>query len=169
MRFCAIARRDVGKMEETRNQAPWIVPLWEATGYPHGYDERQPYCAAGVARTLKEWLRDPAVLTALDLTPTQAEKWRCKSASCFKAKGNNWLHWAREKGLTILGKEANLHTGDLIIYDYSHIEIYTGDLPDRKFTAIGYNTDAGGGRDGDGCFEKPRSRTSISAVIRILP
>lgn len=166
-KFVAIARQNCGKKETSRNQAPWIKVLWPATSYPSGYEERQPYCAAGVAWTLREWLKDPDVLQALGMTPARADVWRCKSASCFRAKGS-WLDWARTNGLQILKKDDNFHTGDLIIYDYSHIEIYVDDLPGGRFTAIGYNTDDAAGRDGDGCFEKPRSRAKIKAVIRLL-
>ncbi len=167
--FCDIARTNVGKKEVSRNQAPWIKPLWTATSYPEGHAERQPYCAAGMAWTLREWLKLPDVLAVLHLTAPEAERWRCKSASVYRSEGNNWLHWAKTKGLTLLKKDASFHTGDLILYSYSHIECYTGDLPNGRFTAIGYNTDDGGSRDGDGCFEKPRSRSQILSVIRIMP
>jgi hypothetical protein len=167
-KFIVIARQHVGKKEVTRNQAPWIKTLWPATSYPSGHDERQPYCAAGVAWAVREWLKDPEVLKAFEMTPEQAEFWRCKSASCYKAKGS-WLDWAKLNKMTILGKDDNFHTGDLIIYDYSHIEIYVDDLPENRFMAIGFNTNDAAGRDGDGCWEKPRSRAKIKAVIRLLP
>lgn len=166
--FCAIARRNVGKVETSRNQGAWIRPLWGATNYPGGYEERQPYCAAGVAWTLREWLKLPEVLRAFGFRSEQAEKWRCKSASCYKAT-YSWLNWAETLGLPILEKDAVFHTGDLVIYGYSHIEIYVDDLPRGSFTAIGYNTNAAGSRDGDGCFEKARTRKDILAVIRLLP
>lgn len=174
-KFLAIARTNVGKLETSRNQGSWIKPLWTATDYPGGYEERQPYCAASVAWVLREWLKDPEVLKALNLTAAQAEKWRCKSASCFRAD-NSWESWARQNSLLLPKTTAVLHAGDLIIYSFSHIEMYVDDLPDGKFIAIGYNT--GGGpvspdgtvsRDGDGCFEKPRSRAKIRSIIRMLP
>jgi len=163
-----IARRNVGKTEVTRNQAPWIKPLWTATSYPEGHAERQPYCAAGMAWALREWLKLPEVLKALKMTPAQAEKWRCKSASVFHAGDNSWLGWARAKGLDIYGPKANFHTGDFIIYNYSHIEMFVDDLEQGAIQCIGYNTDPGAGRDGDGCWEKPRHRGKIQCAIRIL-
>ncbi len=166
-----IARRDVGKVEVTRNQAPWIAKLWPATTYSGGMAERQPYCAAGQAYCLREWGKVPGVLDALKMTPAQFEKWRCKSASVYKAD-YSWLSWAKEKKLTFIGSADNFHTGDLILYSYSHIEVYVDDstaVSPTGFMAIGYNTDSGGSADGDGCFEKPRSRKNILRVIRILP
>lgn len=169
-RLLEIARQHAGKTEVSRNQAPWITPLWEATTYPSGWKEREPYCAAGVAWCVREWLRDPEVRQALGLrTAAAAESWRCKSASCFK-QADSWSNWARLRKLRILRRNDVFHAGDIIIYDFSHIELYVTDLPgkSRPFTAIGFNTDSGGGRDGDGCWEKPRSRSTIKEVIRML-
>lgn len=168
-----IARLDSGKTEQTRNRATFIEKLWPATSFPEGYDlseptyhGRAPYCAAGMAYCLREWLNLPDVLKALGMTPQQAEKWRCKSAGAF-----DWKDWAERRGLTILPKNCILHAADIVIYTYSHIEMVTDDdgTPDGGFMAIGYNTDSAAGRDGDGCFEKPRSRAKVKCFIRILP
>lgn len=161
-----IARRDVGKVEVSKNRAPWIEKLWPATNYEEGHADRQPYCAAGVAYCVREWLKLPDVLAAFNLTPAQAEKWRCKSAAAFE-----WLNWARDHGLQVLNSHAILHTGDLVVYTYSHIEIVVDDdgTQEGPFVAIGFNTNAAGNRDGEGCFEKPRTRGAVKSFIRMLP
>lgn len=160
-----VARRDVGLVEVTKNRAPWIGKLWTATSYPDGMVNREPYCAAGQAYCLQQWLLNSDVLKALKLTPDKAEKWRCKSPVAF-----DWIDWAKSRGLEILPKKCILHTADIVVYSFSHIEIITDDDGTKggPFTAIGYNTNAAGARDGEGCFEKPRSRTSVKAFIRIL-
>lgn len=165
-----IARLDAGKVEVSKNTAPWIAKLWPATNYPTGMKERQPYCAAGLAYCLREWLKLPEVLKSLNMTPEQAEAWRCKSASVKNFKPSNWRKWARDKGLIVLPRASILKTGDIVIYNYSHIELVTDDdgTTTGPFTAIGYNTDAAGSRDGEGCFEKPRSRAKVLEFIRIL-
>lgn len=167
-----IARFDVGKVEETKNQAPWIKKLWPATTLGmDGYNKRQPYCAAGVCCNIKEWLEDPAVLAALKMTPEQAERWRPKTASVKNYEPANLLKWAREaEGVEILPATCILHAADLVIYTYSHVEWVSNDdnTETGPFVAIGYNTDPAGSRDGEGCFEKPRSRHSVQCVIRIL-
>jgi hypothetical protein len=162
-KLVAIARKNVGKTEVTPNRAPWIAPLWKATSYPDGMANREPYCAAGMAWCLQQWGQIPGVLDALKMTANQFEKWRCKSAGAFA-----WGHWAQEKGLQILSEDDNFHVGDLIIYRRSHIEMYVDDLPGGAFNAIGYNTNAAGSREGEGCFEKPRPRSGIKEVIRLL-
>lgn len=168
--FVEIARRDKNKVEETKNRAPWIGKLWEATSYPEGMANREPYCAAGLAYCMREWLKLPEVLAALKLTPTEAEKWRCKSSSVFKDPSSNWRKWAKQRNLRFLPPKCILKMGDIIIYNYSHIELVTDDnnTTDGPFVAIGYNTNASGSRDGEGCFEKPRVRDSVRDVIRIM-
>lgn len=161
-----IARRDRGKVEESRNHAEWIKKLWPATNYPEGYANREPYCAAGVAYCVREWLRIEAVRKALGLADIEhAEKWRCKSAAAF-----GWLEWAGAHGVQVLNRNAILHAGDLAVYEHSHIEIVTDDdnTTTGPFLAIGYNTNASGSRDGEGCFEKPRSRGAVKRFIRLL-
>lgn len=171
-KFIDIARRDVGKREQSHNRAPWIKKLWSATNYPDGMDNREPYCAAGMAYDLREWGKLPEVLNALGMTAAQFEKWRCKSPSVFSAPGNNWVQWAKDKKLTFIDPvSGNFHTGDFIIFKYSHIEVYVDDDPTLSPTGIrdiGYNTDDAAGADGDGCFEKPRTRSRILYVVRCL-
>lgn len=169
LKLIEIARLDKDKIESSRNQGSWIKKLWSATNYPEGYDERQPYCAAGVCYCIREWLKIPEVLDAFGFSATQAEKWRPKYSSVFKSPKNNLLYWAEQKGLEILDKNANFHTGDLIIYEYSHVEFYTGDDVQKGIFCIGYNTNASGSRDGEGCFEKRRTRNQIKCAIRMLP
>lgn len=169
-RLAAIARLDVGKTEDTKNRAPWIEKFWPATSYPEGYKNRQPYCAAAISWCVREWLRDADVRAALQLTSfTSAEDWRCESA-----RVREWLTWARIRGVTVRPKNGILHMADLVIYKFTtghHIEMVTGDdnTTTGAFTAIGFNTNAQLSRDGQGCFEKERSRNSVVAFIRLLP
>jgi hypothetical protein len=169
-RMIGIARMDVGKVEESKNRAPWIAKYWSATNYPNGYDNREPYCAAAMCYVLMRWLSSEDVLFALGMTAREAEQWRCKSASVFRSDGS-WLSWAETaKEVTILPPHVILHAADLVIYDYSHIELVTNDdnTEDGPFVAIGMNTNKQGSRDGDGCYEKPRSRSRVQCFIRLL-
>ena len=164
-RWCDLARLDVGRKEVTRNTAPWIAKLWPATNYPDGMAELEPYCAAGMAYTKQQWLTLPEVLDALGKTPEEAEKWRCKSAVAF-----DWIKWAKRNGALVLPPHCVLHAADLAVYVHSHIELVTNDdgTTNGPFTAIGYNTNASGSRDGEGCFEKPRSREKVKCFLRLL-
>lgn len=157
-----IARLDVGKTEVSRNQAPWIKKLWPATNYPEGYAERAPYCAAGMCYVLREWLKLPEVLKAMGFTAAEAETWRCKSAAAF-----GWLEWARDKRLMIFRPSDGiaLHTGDIMVFEKSHIELVVDDT--NGLENIGYNTGSDL-RDGEGCFEKGRLPSLARGFIRML-
>ena len=159
-----IARRDVGKVEVTRNRAPWIAKYWPATTLPNGHADRQPYCAAAVCYWVREWLALPDVRAALKMTPTGAERWRCKSPAAF-----GWLDWANARRLEVLsdGPTERLRVGDLMIFDVSHIGIVKDDDANGVYT-IEANTGNGSVRDGDGCFERVRPRSAARAFIRLI-
>jgi len=159
-----IARRDVGKVEVTRNRAPFIARYWPATSYPNGHADRQPYCAAAVCYWVREWLKLPEVLAALKMTPTGAERWRCKSAAAF-----GWLDWANARRLEVLSDSPTerLRVGDLMIFDVSHIGIVRDDDGGNVWT-IEANTGNGSVRDGDGCFERVRPRSAARAFVRLI-
>jgi hypothetical protein len=159
-----IARRDVGKVETTRNRAPWIAKYWEATTLPNGHTDRQPYCAAAVAWWVREWLKMPEVLAAMKMTPAGAERWRCKSPAAFA-----WLDWANARRLEVLSDRPTerLRVGDLMVFDISHIGIVRDDDSKGVYT-IEANTGNGSIRDGDGCFERVRQRAQARAFIRLI-
>lgn len=165
-RLVDIAMRDANKTEVTRNRAPWIAKYWPATSYPDGHTNREPYCAAAVTYWVSEWLKDPEVAKALGKTPAQLESWRCKSARAF-----DWMTWADKKGVHSFDDNPGhqLHTGDIMVFDMSHIGIVTGDDGKNLVRTIEANTGATGGRDGDGCFAKVRQRSLARRFIRILP
>ena len=74
------------------------------------------------------------------------------------------------KGLLVMGDAQKnvLHTGDIMVFDMSHIGIVFDDYGTRVKT-IEANTGATGGRDGDGIFEKDRPREIARDFIRLLP
>lgn len=166
----SIARQDVGKVEVTRNQATWIKKYWTATHYPDGHENREPYCAAAMCYWVMRWLYQEEVRFALGLSPQEADQWRCKSPSVFRAE-DSWLEWAKSaKEVVILPKHCILHAADIAIYSHSHMELVSNDdnTTIGPFLAIGANTNAQGSRDGEGCYEKPRSRSHVRCFIRML-
>lgn len=159
-----IAKRDVGQIEISRNHGEFIKKFWPATSYHEGYSNREPYCAAGVCYWVREWLKDPAVLSAIGMSATEAEIWRCKSAAAF-----GWTNWAKEKGLLVMSDSAAnvLHTGDIVVYDFSHVGIVDTDEGDLVYVCEA-NTGATGSRDGEGVFYKTRHRSEARNFIRLL-
>jgi hypothetical protein len=163
-RLIQIARRDAGAEETSRNQGPAMGKYWPATSYPEGYRDRAPYCAAAVSYWVREWLRDPEVLAALGKTPEAAEKWRCKSPAAF-----GWDTWAKAGNARAFdpGDGIALHTGDIVVFSFSHIGLVYDDAPGTLYT-IEANTDGAGSREGDGVWQKTRGRGSVRRYIRLL-
>lgn len=169
-KLIAIAARDVGQMETSRNRGPAIEKFWPATSYgPDGYKNREPYCAAAVSYWVREWLKDTDVQIAFKKTFGDLDKWRCKSAAAF-----GWIEWARDKGVRLLSDspKETLHTGDIVVFDFSHIGIVEDDYTDvhkgPRIKTIEANTGPAGGRDGDGIFQKERGRPEVRNFIRLL-
>jgi hypothetical protein len=160
----AIAEKDVRQMETSRNRGPAIAKFWPATNYPNGYENREPYCAAAVCYWAREWLKIPEVQKAFGKTAAQLEQWRCKSATAY-----GWHDWAKKRGVRILSDAPSevLHTGDIVVFDFSHIGLVCDDKGDRIYT-IEANTGASGSRDGDGVFRKDRPREVARCFIRLL-
>jgi hypothetical protein len=165
-RLLAIAKRDVGQVEVTRNRAPWIAKYWPTTSYPEGHTNREPYCAAAVCYWLatvgRELAEDGLFRTSFGMTLKQFEVWRCKSARAF-----DWRDWARKQNLIVLPETATAKPGDIIIFDFSHIGLIEADLGKAGFATIEANTNASGSRDGDGCWNKTRARNLAQCLIRL--
>lgn len=78
--------------------------------------------------------------------------------------------WATKNGITVLPSSAKIKKGDLIIYDFSHIEAATGDeYANGRFPAVGGNTSSGDNRDGDGVWTKTPTKTRIRSILRPFP
>lgn len=163
----AIAQMDLGHTEVTRNRAPFIKAYWPDTSYPEGYDNREPYCAAACCHWLAKLGRQLAALGELRKTfgkgSVQFNAWRCKSARAF-----DWRDWGLKKGLHVLPEDAKALPGDFVVFDFSHIGLVVRDRGNHIET-IEANTNSAGSRDGDGCWQKLRSRSLAQCFVRVLP
>lgn len=162
-----VAMRDVGKVEKPRNnQGEWIKKFWPSTTYTNGYADRQPYCAAALAYwldTTGEELTKAGLLESLTgMNAAQFERWRCKSAKAW-----DWQAWGRRaKGVTVLPDSARPQKGDIVVFDFSHIGLVTGQPAKGRIATIEANTGPAGERDGDGCWEKNRPQEVARCFLR---
>lgn len=163
----AIAREFAGKTESSPNMAPWIAPLWPDTSYPEGMRDRAPYCAAGMCHVVAEWIRRLAAMgqlkAILGMTLKEANAWRCKSARAFA-----WRDWAKAKGLKIIGDTGTPAPGDIVVFDFSHIGLVTGEERRATVPTFEFNTNASGSRDGDGAWDKQRPKSVAQCFIRLF-
>lgn len=157
-----IAGDEVGTVETGRNTGK-RVKLYQAATNLAGTG--WPWCAAFVCWCIQQWGKDPDVLATLKKTPEQFEKWRPKTAAAF-----GFEDWAKKNKLLILSdsQQNELRTGDIMVFDMSHIGIVADDNGTKVYTHEG-NTGATGGRDGDGVWSKVRQRSEARCFIRILP
>ncbi len=160
-KLVGIAQGQVGVTEKGRNTGKRIIEYQRATTLG---GTGWPYCAAFVCWCIREWGQDAEVLAHLGMTPAKFERWRPKTAAAF-----GFEDWARKIGLETFGdSESNqLRTGDIMVFDMSHVGLVTGDR-DSTVNTIEGNTGATGSRDGEGVWAKTRQRREARTFIRIL-
>lgn len=152
-----VARRFLGTREVSRNQSPEIATFWPDTSYPDGMRNREPWCAAFVCHCLAQAAR---------------EGWQhqCKTLP-REAAVREFLTWCKGRpGVHLFanGKDTP-QPGDIVIFLPQLRHIGFIDHVERKtlYTVEG-NTDGGGGRDGDGVYERQRSAAFPGWFARFL-
>jgi len=158
-----IAEGEVGTREQGGNNRGGRVVVYQAATWLK--PDAWPWCAAFVCWCIKEWLKVPGVAEHNNIS--DPEKWRPKTAGAF-----DFIRWAKEKGLRVLGENAEVEAGDIVVFDFSHIGIVTDDAKAGSNTieCVEGNTNGKGLRDstsGDGVWQKTRARSLVRNFIRI--
>jgi peptidoglycan hydrolase-like protein with peptidoglycan-binding domain len=137
--------------ETSKNQGPELAKFWTATSYLDGYRDRQPYCAAFVCWCVREAVTGTAIAFSLPQSPVayDFERWAAANAD----KGVS-MHDTPKPG-DIFTLATASHCGIVVSVEGSTIITIEG------------NTDATGGREGDGVYKRSRSISSIRHFIRI--
>ena len=155
-----IATRELGQQETSRNRGPGLAKYWEATSYPNGMDNREPWCAAFVAWAVREAGR-------LDSRLVIGEKTRPRSAAV-----RNWANDAKRAGWTVFApSQDDPEPGDVVVFDpqiMSHIGIVESFDGKGTITAIEGNTDDAGSREGVKVARKKRPLRLVSRFLRAL-
>jgi peptidoglycan hydrolase-like protein with peptidoglycan-binding domain len=152
-----LAIADIGIKETSRNQGPGIAKYWEATTYPAGYKNREPYCAAAVCYWIREACTGRKV--PFDLP---------RSALAF-----DFLTWPSRQlnqGLLYLNKRADLLPGDIIVWEFSHVSVLEHPAPkaQTQLRTIDANTSPeSSNNEGGGVYRRTRARTLVRGVVRI--
>jgi len=165
-RLLEIATHEVGTHEDGGNNCgPRIVEYQSATWLKPA---PWPWCAAFICWILREWVKSPEVLVKLSLRNNkEAEKWRPQTAGAF-----DFERWAKEKGLAVLKPGVLAKSGDLVIFNFSHIGLIVKDqISPESIECIEGNTNGSGQRDsnaGDGVWRKRRSASLVRSFIRLI-
>lgn len=155
-----IASEQLGIRETSKNQGAGIAKFWEATWYPDGYKNREPYCAAFVCWVVAEAMRRGYALGLTEAT-------RPKSPAV-----KDWIPWAQKasSGALVFGVGDRDHKpddGDIVVFTFSHIGIVAGPLSNGYFPTVEANTNGAGSREGDGIYAKSRASSLARAFIRL--
>lgn len=148
-----LAKYEVSKSirETSKNQGEGIEKYWQATSYPNGYANREPYCAAFVCYVVNRALNGLATKLKAPSSPVayDLEKW---------ATAN------KQKGVSVFAEPKR---GDLFtLATASHCGIVQSVHRDLVLT-IEANTNAAGSREGDGVYYKSRKISDVRQFIRI--
>ncbi len=160
-----VAKRDLWIRETSRNQGLGIERYWPATTYPAGYKNREPYCAAAVCYWIAEAMRRGHELGLTEAT-------RPKDAAV-----RHMVAWAQRptSGCKLFAPRDGLYfpqAGDIVYFQFfgaiapNHVGIvedYTG----STVKTIEANTDASGGREGDGVYRRSRTLAGCTGFIRV--
>lgn len=161
MALVEAAKSQIGLTEKPRNAGPELVKFWQATSYPTGESDRQPWCAAFVAWcVLQAMMREPLLAVG--------DKTRPRSAAV-----KDWVPWAMkpENGCVVFGPRDpkwKPEPGDIVVFTFSHIGIVES-FPGwaKGLQTIEGNTDEDGGREGIMVCRRVRAASQCKSFIRL--
>jgi len=152
-----IAEKEIGTREIGGNdRGPRVREYQSATWTEPGV---WPWCASFVCWIIREWMKSPSVQAIVHFQ-------RPKTTGAF-----DFIRWAKDEGLQVLGENEPCRRGDIVVFDFSHIGIVAEDSERGEITAIEGNTNGKGERDsesGDGVWRKYRARSLVKAFIRLV-
>jgi hypothetical protein len=167
-RLAKIAMNEVGVLETGgNNQGPRIKEYQKATLL---YPGEWPWCAAFVCWCIREWLlKVPGTQDAVGIEDNDTAMWRPMTARAF-----SFIEWAQKRGLYVTDEKELAQTGDIAVFDFSHVGIVVADQKagEKFIQTVEGNTNGKGERDslsGDGVWKKKRDARLVRAYIRIIP
>lgn len=154
-----VAAEQIGVRETSPNQGPGIPKFWDATSYPQGDENREPWCSAFVSWCIQEADRREPLLK-FTVPPT------------FPAV-SQWLPWANrwEVDAEVFRPDDKTRKplpGDIVIFlpHFSHIGIVESFDTTSVITIEG-NTNAAGDREGGAVLRKRRPLSICGSFIRL--
>lgn len=152
-----IAEAEIGVREiGGNNRGPRVREYQGATWTEPGV---WPWCAAFVCWIIREWMKSPSVQQI-------AKFHRPRTTGAF-----DFIRWAKDEGLKVLGENERCRRGDIVVFDFSHIGLVTADSERGEIESVDGNTNGKGERDsesGDGVWRKYRPRSDAKAFIRLI-
>ena len=156
-----VAARYIGVREVSPNWSPEIEKFWQATNYPDGARNREPWCAAFACFVLQQADKESPLLNIA--YPARSPSVR------------GWLVWAANPKVGALvfrayNKVSKPEPGDIMVMlpKLSHIAIVDHFKNGVVYTTEG-NTNAVGSREGDRVAAKERALVDwpLASFIRV--
>lgn len=157
-----IFKKEIGVKETGKNTGPRIKQ-YQASTWLSGTG--WAWCAAFICFGIKEWLKNPEVKKHFNLINKSVESFRPQTAGAW-----DFLNWAKSReayGIKIISNSSKPRTGDIMIFNISHIE-FVESFDGEVIHTIGGNTDGSGGREGDGVYRRQRHLSEARAYIRLI-
>jgi hypothetical protein len=146
----ALGEHALNIRETSTNQGPGIKKYWEATYYPLGYENREPWCCSFVV-----WCIQQAGIYSDGKRP--------KTPSVFAME-----NWAWNNNIPLTKPVKSVKKGQLVIFAFSHIAIALSDSDnDGDFLTIEGNTNPSGSREGNGVYKKVRNLNLVRSAITL--
>lgn len=155
----AIAESQLGVKETSKNYGPKLAKYWEATSYPEGMKNREPWCAAFVAWCVREAGRVEGWLN-------KGETNRPRSAAV-----RDWVPAALKLGWKVFGPGDPVlfpAPGDIVVFKFSHVGIVT-DREAYDVKTIEGNTNEHGEREGKYVLRRERAMREMCRSFIRLP
>jgi len=167
-----VARRYLYVRETSKNQSPDISKFWDTTWYQEGDNNREPWCQSAVCFWVQQADKESSDIQ-LRVPP------RMGSVNEFE----KWATDPKNGCLTFMWKRANSvyipQRGDIVTFHFksgSHIGVVdsvpyskptTGETYIKTIEGNTSSGNVGSQRDGDGVFERERSRTICGLFVRL--
>lgn len=164
-----IAEPFMGLKEEYKNQASWLQKLWDATWYPEGMKNREPYCMAGCSYCIQQAAKADKRIS-LKNPPRMAS---VKEFIAWALLAENGCVTYRFTGPNGAYQPTR---GDIVTFTWSHIGIVSGSATFNKslgsyvIPTYEFNTSsgmAGSQRDGEGNYKRERLRSDCNLFVRL--
>lgn len=167
-----VARRYLHVRETSKNQSPEISKFWDATWYKEGDENREPWCQSAVSFWIQQADKE-SIYIQLRVPPRMASVIEFETWATDPKNGCLTFTWERANSRYIPQR------GDIVTFHFktgTHVGVVdsapyskptTGETYIKTIEGNTSSGNTGSQRDGDGVFERERSRTICGLFVRL--
>jgi CHAP domain len=167
-----VARRYLHVRETSKNQSSDIAKFWDATWYKEGDDNREPWCVSSCVYWIQQADKESSDIQ-LRVPPRMAsvsefEKWATDPKNgclTFEWKKVNSVYIPQRGDIVTFHFKTGTHIGVVDSAPFS--KPTTGETYIKTIEGNTSSGELGSQRDGDGVFERDRSRPICGLFVRL--